>query len=92
MSHEKQTIKSYASADESKHRSEMITYLHSCPIPDDQVLSNIGLFIESKNLSRILFMDFLYRQIIDVPARGYEILGPGGAKMLALSCCTSWYI
>ncbi|MHB8164932.1 MAG: hypothetical protein ACYDDV_11450 [Methanoregula sp.] len=67
MAQEKQEIKSYASSNESKHRSDMISHLHSCPIPDDQVLSNIGLFIESKNLSRILFMDFLYRQIIDVP-------------------------
>ena len=40
--------------------------LKDCPISDDQLLSNLGLFLESKNLSRILFMDFLFRQIIDV--------------------------
>jgi hypothetical protein len=67
MCHEKQAIKNFASTDEYKYRTDMSTHLHSCPIPDDQLLSNIGLFIESKNLSRILFMDFLYRQIIDVP-------------------------
>ena len=35
-------------------------------MPEDQLLSNIGLFLESKNLARILCMDFLFRQIIDV--------------------------
>jgi hypothetical protein len=30
------------------------------------MLSNLGLFLESKNLARILFMDFLFRQIVDV--------------------------
>ena len=31
-----------------------------------QLLSNLGLFLESKNLARILFMDFLFRQIVSV--------------------------
>jgi hypothetical protein len=35
-------------------------------IPPDQLLSNLGLFLESKHLARLLFMDFLYRQIIAV--------------------------
>ena len=36
------------------------------PIPDEQKLSNLGLFLSSKNLGRILFMDHIYRQIVDV--------------------------
>jgi hypothetical protein len=63
---DKQTIKSYASPEETANRAEMVKLLRDCPILDDQLLSNIGLFIESKNLARILFMDFLFRQIIDV--------------------------
>ena len=35
------------------------------PLPEDQQLNNLGLFIESKWLSRILFMDFLYKQIVE---------------------------
>lgn len=38
----------------------------NCPIPDGQKLSNFGLFLNSKNLGRILFMDYIYRQIVDV--------------------------
>ena len=60
------SIKEYASSDEKTSRNKMHDLLKDCPISDDQLLSNLGLFLESKNLSRILFMDFLFRQIIDV--------------------------
>lgn len=59
-------IKTYESADECATRSEFLRHFRSCPIPDNQVLSNLGLFLNSKTLSRILFMDHLYRQIVDV--------------------------
>jgi len=36
------------------------------PIPDDQVLENLGLFLNTKNLSRILFMNEMYKKIVDV--------------------------
>lgn len=56
----------YASDDEERQRGDMLQCLKSAPIPPDQLLSNIGLFIESKHLARILLMDFLFRQIVDV--------------------------
>ena len=59
-------IMHYSSDNESSAREEMLGLLKRAPIPDDQLLSNIGLFIESKNLARMLFMDHLYRQIVDV--------------------------
>ena len=60
-------IKTYESATEKLIRDEFIVHFRKCPIPDDQLLSNLGLFLNSKNLSRILFMNHLYQQIIDVP-------------------------
>lgn len=59
-------IQTWASDAESKSRDLMTQKLLNASIPHDQLLSNIGLFIESKNLSRILFMDHIYRQILDV--------------------------
>lgn len=47
-------------------RKEFIEYLKKCPIPNDQLVSNLGLFLNSKNLSRILFISHLYQQIIDI--------------------------
>lgn len=59
-------VKTYASADERSYRRRLTEMLHECRIPDDQLLPNLGLFLESKNLARILCMDFLFRQIVDV--------------------------
>jgi hypothetical protein len=59
-------ITEYASDTEREGRGAMVDLLRAAPLPDDQLLSNLGLFLESKNLSRILFMDFLFRQIVDV--------------------------
>ena len=59
-------IQTYTSEEEHKHRDAMADKLINTPLPKDQLLSNIGLFIESKYLSRILFMDHMYRQIVDV--------------------------
>ena len=58
-------IKHYSSDLEINSRETMLSLLENCPIPKEQLLSNIGLFIESKNLSRILFMDHLYKMIIE---------------------------
>lgn len=59
-------IKTYDSSEEELIRQQFIEHFKKSPIPDNQLLSNLGLFLNSKNLSRILFMDHLYRQIIDV--------------------------
>lgn len=56
----------YMSTPEKDARQKMGEYLERSPIPKEQLLSNLGLFIESKNLARILFMDFLFRQIVEV--------------------------
>mgnify|MGYP001268871092 FL=1 len=55
----------YTSKEEQKVRNDMWLMLQMCPIPPESLLPNIGLFLNSKNLSRILMMDFLYRQIIN---------------------------
>jgi hypothetical protein len=60
------SIKTYESSEERAARGEFVRHFRRCPIPDNQFLSNLGLFLNSKTLSRILFMDHLYRQIVDV--------------------------
>ncbi len=65
-------IKTYDSKEEKKTRMGMFETFKNCPIPDDQVLSNLGLFLNSKNLSRILFMDHLYRHVVEVPGQIFE--------------------
>ena len=57
----------YPSEKEDVIRKEFVMHFRNCPIPDDEILQNLGLFLNSKNLSRILFLDYIYRQIIDKP-------------------------
>lgn len=59
-------IKTYDSAQEKLTKQQFVEHLKKCPVPDAQLLSNLGLFLNSKNLSRILFMNHLYKKIIDV--------------------------
>jgi hypothetical protein len=59
-------IKTYSSELELKHRNALNNHFLESPIPSNQILSNMGLFLNSKAMSRLLFMDHLYKQIIDV--------------------------
>ena len=61
----KNDYKHFSSSDEVNYREELKSLLDDCPIPDDQFLDNVGLFIDSKKLSRILFLNFIYEKIID---------------------------
>ncbi|MEC8429613.1 MAG: TylF/MycF/NovP-related O-methyltransferase [Pseudomonadota bacterium] len=60
-------IKTYENNEETRVRNDMLRALKENPLPDEQLLSNLGLFLNSKNLSRLLFMDHIYKMIVDVP-------------------------
>ncbi|MFX1277415.1 MAG: crotonobetainyl-CoA--carnitine CoA-transferase [Promethearchaeota archaeon] len=47
-------------------RENFFRLFEECPIPNNELLSNLGLFIKRQDLSRILFMNELYKKIIDV--------------------------
>jgi hypothetical protein len=59
-------IMTFGPPDQQDRRKRMVELLRECPIPDDELLLNVGLFLTPQALSRVLFMDFLYRQIIDI--------------------------
>ena len=72
MSENNYDIKTYESENEKQLREEFYNLFKACPIPPDQQLSNLGLFLNSKQLSRILFMNHLYQQIVDVQGVVFE--------------------
>ena len=59
-------IRTSSSTEEVSRRIEFVETFKNMPIPEDQLLSNLGLFINSKTLSRMMFMNHLYEQITDV--------------------------
>ncbi len=57
----------YESENEQTARRRLLDLFRQCPIPDDEIMSNLGLFLNSKLLSRILFLHHIYTQIVDIP-------------------------
>jgi hypothetical protein len=60
------TMFTYGDIDESDRRKKFVQLMKDCPIPQNELLLNIGMFLTPQTLSRILFMDFLYKQILEV--------------------------
>lgn len=54
------------SEQEKELRKQFFELYRNCPIPDDEQLMNLGLFLKRQDLSRFLFMNHLYEQIISV--------------------------
>lgn len=55
-----------SSKEEFQIRKEFYNIYKDNPLPNDQVLENLGLFLNTKNLSRILFINHIYKKILDV--------------------------
>jgi len=55
-----------SSIEEIKIRNEFYDIYKDNPLPNDQILENLGLFLNTKNLSRILFINHIYQKILDV--------------------------
>lgn len=53
-----------SSPEEKDILKQFVAHLKSSPLPDDEVLPNLGLFLTSKNLSRILFFYEIYKKIV----------------------------
>jgi hypothetical protein len=51
---------------EKQRRLDFLKYLKNTPIPDAELLSNLGLFLNRQTLSHILFLHDLYLKIINV--------------------------
>jgi hypothetical protein len=51
---------------EQDRRARFAQMARTSPVPDTEFILNAGLYLTAQTLSRVLFMDFLYRQILDV--------------------------
>jgi hypothetical protein len=58
-------IMTFGAADEADRRVQLAQLLRQSPIPNQELMLNVGLYLTPQTLSRVLFMDFLYRQILD---------------------------
>lgn len=51
----------------TQNRQRLLELFRSSPIPNDELLVNLGLYMRSGALARILFFDELYRKIVGIP-------------------------
>lgn len=84
-------IKHYSSEKEDRERESLVALLRSSPIPNDQLLANLGLYLEPKHLSRLLFLDQLYRKIIRVQGVVMEFGTRWGQNMAVFSALRGIY-
>jgi len=54
-----------SSSAEKDALESFMRHLKSAPLPDDEILPNLGLFLTSKNLSRVLFFYEIYKKILN---------------------------
>lgn len=62
----KSTIISGSTSKEHEARAKLLKDLQNTPIPNEQLLNNLGLFIRRQNFSRMLFMHDLYKRIVNL--------------------------
>lgn len=86
-----QDVLTYETDAEKELRLQLVKKLKEAPIPDDQLLSNLGLFLDSKSLSRILFMNYLYSKIIDVQGVIFDFGTRWGQNMALFSSLRGVY-
>jgi len=58
--------KTVASKHERDSRNKFLSNYNNCPIPDNEILENIGLFIKRQDLTKLLFFNQVYQEIIKV--------------------------
>jgi hypothetical protein len=56
-----------SSSTEIALRNQLTHLFKTCPIPEDELQTNLGLFVNRQTMARFLWIHELYRQIIDVP-------------------------
>jgi hypothetical protein len=59
-------ISDRSSDEEKRRRHRMIELLNERPIPDSELIDNLSLYFSRKALARLLFIEEIYKKIIDV--------------------------
>ena len=60
-------IKNLSSQNEDIVREQFIDTYKKCPIPENELLTHIALFLKRQDLGKILLMDEMYRKILATP-------------------------
>jgi hypothetical protein len=67
MERKKNRLQSRASEDQVQARQKLMDLWRKCPIPDEELLVNLGLYIRSSVLAKMLYINELYQKVINTP-------------------------
>lgn len=59
-------VSSLSSQNELDAKKNFLSWFKDCPIPENEILNNLGLFTNRQALSRMLFFHELYQKIINI--------------------------
>jgi hypothetical protein len=88
---EKFLVATQSSQDELNLSKVLFELSNSNPIPEEEKMGNMSLFLNRQLLSRILFLDKMYRQILDVQGVIMEFGVRWGSNMALLSMLRGIY-
>jgi len=78
-------IKTIASSIEIEKRNNFFKLYQNCPIPDNERLTNSGLFVKRQDLTKQLFLNDLYSKIVNVHGVIMEFGVRWGQNMVTLN-------
>lgn len=84
-------LQKFRSADENESSLELESLLKNCPIPSDQLISNFGLFLHPRDISRILFFNHIYSLVVEVPGIIMDFGTRWGTNMALFSSLRNIY-
>lgn len=85
------TKPSIGSERERRARERLLELLKNSPIPDDEILVNLGLYTRAIILGKILYLNELYRRILKIPGVVVEFGVWWGANLALFEAFRSVY-
>jgi hypothetical protein len=79
------------SAEEITARKRLLQLFKETPIPDDEMLVNLGLYLRSTQLAKILYLNELYQRIVRLPGIVIEFGVWWGANLALFESFRSVY-
>jgi hypothetical protein len=91
MGKEGYTLVSHGSQEQREARQTLLRLFKGTPIPDDQLLANLGLYLRSLMLAKILYLNELYQRIMGIPGTIMEFGVWWGANLALFESLRSVY-
>jgi hypothetical protein len=83
----------YSKGSKSQHdaRKTLLNLFEKCPIPTDQLLVNLHLYMRSSVVAKMLYLNELYQKVIELPGVVMEFGVWWGANLTFFECLRAVY-